>query len=66
MPEKLRPVPQVPIFRPRDYDRDEIERARKVIKFAKKVLAESDPSILLGRHKADPPSASQSDPSSER
>jgi hypothetical protein len=65
MPEKPRPAPQVPIFRPRDYDRDELERARAVIKFAKKVLAESDPSNLLGRYKADPAS-SQSDPSSER
>jgi len=58
MPEKPRPVPKVQIFRPRDYDRDEIERAREVIRFAKKVLAESDPSILV-RHKADPPSESQ-------
>jgi len=66
MPEKLRPAPKIPIFRPRDYDRYEIERAREVIRFAKKVLAESDPSILLGRRKADPPSASQSDPFSER
>lgn len=65
MPEKPRPAPQVTIFRPRDYDRDEIERAREVIRFAKKVLAESDPAILLGRCKADPAS-SQSDPSSER
>ncbi len=64
MPENPRPVPQVPIYRPRDYDRDEIERAREVIRFAKKVLAESDPAILLGRYEADPAS-SQSDPSSE-
>jgi len=65
MPEKPRQAPKVQIFRPRDYDRDEIERAREVIRFAKKVLAESDPSILLGRHKVDPPSASQSNPPSE-
>ena len=65
MPEKSRPAPKVPIFRPRDYDRDEIEHAREVIRFAKKVLAESDPSILLGRHKADPSSENQCDPPSE-
>jgi hypothetical protein len=41
MPEKARPVPQVQIFRPGDYDREEIERGREVIKLAKKVLAES-------------------------
>jgi len=65
MPETHRLSPRVQIYRPSKYDRDEIERAREVIRFAKKVLAESDPSILLGRHKADPAS-SQSDPSSER
>ena len=65
MPEKLRPAPKIPIFRPRDYDRYEIERAREVIRFEKKVLAESDPAILLGPRKADPAS-SQSDSSSEK
>jgi hypothetical protein len=35
------------IFRPGDYDREQIERARDLIKLAKQVLAESDPSILL-------------------
>lgn len=65
MPEKPRPAAQVPIFRPRDYDRDQIERAREVIRFAKKILAESDPAILLGPRKTEPAS-SQSDPSSER
>jgi hypothetical protein len=66
MPEKPRPTtPKFPIFRPRDYDRYEIERAREVIRFAKKVLAESDPSILLARQKADRPSGGQSDPPSE-
>lgn len=59
MPEKPRPAPKVQIFRPCDYDRDEIERAREVIRFARKVLAESDPSVLLGRHKAAPPSESE-------
>jgi len=56
MPEKSRTAPKVQIFRPCDYDRDEIERAREVIRFAKKVLAESDPSILLERRKVNPPS----------
>ena len=59
MPEKPRLAPKVQIFRPRDFDRDQIERAREVIRFAKKVLAESDPSILLGRRQAAPPSESQ-------
>jgi hypothetical protein len=38
---------RVQIFRPCDYDREHVERAREVIEFAKKVLAESDPSILM-------------------
>jgi hypothetical protein len=57
MSEKLRlQTLRSAIFRPRDYDREQIERAREVIDFAKQVLAESDPLVLLGRHKADPPS----------
>jgi hypothetical protein len=48
MPEKARPVPQVEIFRVGDYDREEKERAREVINLARKILAESDPSVLLG------------------
>jgi hypothetical protein len=60
MPEKPRPVSRVQIFRGSDYDREEIERGRGVIKLAKKVLAESDPSILLGGwYKPEPPSDSQ-------
>jgi hypothetical protein len=59
MPEKPRPVLRVQIFRPRDYDREQIERTREVIKFAKKVLAESDPSTLLGWYKPEPLSESQ-------
>jgi hypothetical protein len=39
---------RVQIFRPSDYDRELLERAREVIKFARKVLAESDPSALPG------------------
>ena len=59
MSEKPRSIPRIQIFHPGDYDRQQIERAREVIKFAKKVLAESDPSILLGRYKPEPPSESQ-------
>jgi hypothetical protein len=59
MPEK--PYPRVRIFHPSDYDRYQIERARELIKFAKKVLAESDPSILLRWHMPEPPSQSRSD-----
>jgi len=33
---------RIQIFRLGDYDREQIVRAREVIKFAKKVLAESD------------------------
>jgi hypothetical protein len=39
---------RIQISRPGDYDREQIERAREVIKAAKRVLEESDPSILLG------------------
>jgi hypothetical protein len=57
MPEKPRSVHQVHIFRPRDYDRELAEHAREAIKLAKRVLAESDPSILLGGwYKPEPPS----------
>jgi hypothetical protein len=59
MPEKRHAVSRFQIFRPRDY-REELERAREVIKFAKKVLAESDPSILLGRHTPVPPDSEDS------
>ena len=60
MSEKPHSVPQIRIFHPDDYDRPQIERAREVIEFAKTVLAESDPSILLGRwYKPEPPSESQ-------
>lgn len=36
-----------PDAHPGDYDRKQIERARDLIKFAKQVLTESDPAILL-------------------
>jgi hypothetical protein len=59
MPEKTCAVPRAQIFRPRDHDREQLERAREVISFAKKVLAESDPSVLLGGfYKPEPPSES--------
>jgi hypothetical protein len=59
MPEKTCAVPRAQIFRPRDHDREQVERAREVISFAKKVLAESDPSVLLGGfYKPEPPSES--------
>jgi hypothetical protein len=45
-------------FRPRDNDRELLERAREIVKLAKKFFAESDPSILLG-YKREPPSESQ-------
>ena len=57
--KKPRPVPRVQICRPSEYDRELVERAREVVKLAKKVLAESDPSILLGWHRPEPPSESQ-------
>lgn len=60
MPEKSRLTPRIQIFRPSEYDREQIERAREVINFAKQVLAESDPSILLGGYYASqPPSMSE-------
>jgi hypothetical protein len=60
MPKKPRPVSRVQIFHGSDYDREEIERAREVINLAIKVLAESDPSILLGVwYKPEQPSDSQ-------
>jgi len=60
MPEKPRPIPRYQIFRPGDYDREQIVHTREAIKFAKKVLAESDPSILSGGwYKPEPPSESQ-------
>jgi hypothetical protein len=58
MPKKPRPVVQ--IFHPGQYDREVIERSREAIKLSKKVLAESDPSALLGEwYKSEPPSESQ-------
>lgn len=39
---------RIQISRPGDYDREQVERAREVIELARKVLKESDPSILLG------------------
>ncbi len=59
MPEKPRPTSRLQVFRPRDYDYEQIERAREVIKFAKKVLAEPDPFILSGWQKREPPSECQ-------
>lgn len=59
MPEKLRPAPRVQIFYPSEHDRELVERAREVVKLAKKVLADSDPSILLRWHRPEPPSESQ-------
>jgi hypothetical protein len=57
---KPRPVRRVQIFRPRDNDRELLERAREIVKLAKKFFAESDPSILLGSwYKREPPSESQ-------
>jgi hypothetical protein len=50
MPEKPHhPLSTPPVFRPRDYDREQLVRAREVIDLARKILAESDPSNLLGR-----------------
>jgi hypothetical protein len=49
-----RPSLTVPIFRPRDDDHMQLLRAREVIDFAKKILAESDPSVLLGRDARSP------------
>ena len=59
MPEKPRPTRRVQIFHAGDHDRRQIEYARNLIKFAKQVLAESDPSILLRWHVPKPPSESQ-------
>jgi hypothetical protein len=60
MPEKPRPTPRVQIFHPGDYDREQIARARNLIKLAKKILAESDPSTLLGDwYKPEPRSERQ-------
>jgi hypothetical protein len=57
MPEN--PKPRIQIFRPGAYDRYLVEGARELIEFAKKVLAESDPSVLFRWHKPEPPSESQ-------
>ena len=48
---------RIQIFRPGDYDREQIVRAREVIKFAKKVLAESD--RVIGKKGEAPPEASE-------
>jgi hypothetical protein len=56
MPANAGPTSRLQLFRPRDYDCEQIERAREAIKFAKKVLAESDPSTLFGWHKPEPTS----------
>jgi hypothetical protein len=56
MPEKPRPPLKLQIFRPHEYDREVIARAREVIDLARKVLAESDPHVLMGRRRAEPPS----------
>jgi hypothetical protein len=61
LPEKPHPMHRVQIFHPGDYDRKQIERARDLIKFAKQVLAESDPSILSHWHMPEPPSESRLD-----
>ena len=58
MPEN--PKPRIQIFRPGAYDRYLVEGARELIEFAKKVLAESDPSVLFRWRKPEPPSESQS------
>jgi len=55
MPDKRSPRLDI-IFRPQDYDREQIERAREVIDFARQVLAESDPTVLLARRKIETPS----------
>ena len=47
MPQAPRPTAQMQIYRPSEFDRELIERAREVVQFAKKVLAESDPTVLL-------------------
>ena len=47
MPQTPRPPLQMQIFRPSEFDRELSERAREVVQFAKKVLAESDPTVLL-------------------
>jgi hypothetical protein len=61
MPDNSRPALQkVPIFRPLEHDREQIERAWEVIEFAKKVLAESDvSSVLLTRAAKAPANDSQ-------
>ena len=57
---RLRPT-HIRIFRPGDYEREQIERARDLIKLAKQVLAESDPSILLRWQIPKPRSDGRSD-----
>jgi hypothetical protein len=51
-------VARIQIFRPSEYDRELVERAREVVKLAKKVLTESDPSILSRWPRPEPPSES--------
>lgn len=47
MSQTSRPILRAQIFRPNEFDRELIERARKVVQFAREVLAESDPTVLL-------------------
>jgi len=54
--ENPRPLHGVQIVRPLKQDREQIERAREIINFAKTLLANSDPSVLFRWHKPEPPS----------
>lgn len=47
--------PKVLIFRPCEYDREQIKHAREVIKFAKRVLAESEAATSQCRPTAGAP-----------
>jgi hypothetical protein len=58
MPEKPR-LPRAQVYHTGDYDHEQIERAREVVRFARKVLAESDPSILLRWRTREAPSDGQ-------
>jgi hypothetical protein len=49
MPDKLQqPAFPLRIFRPGEYDRCQIERTRAVIERTKQILAETDPTALVG------------------
>jgi len=54
MPEKPR-LPRAQVYHTGDDDHEQIERAREVVKFARKVLAESDPSFCFAGARAKHP-----------